>query len=243
MALDPRLMSKSQVQDAHVDVGLRQYMLGVYNHMTIGLAITGLVALGASFAAIQGGQLTGFGYAIYMSPLKWVIMLAPIGMVFFFAAKLHSMASSTAQGVFRIYSALMGLSLSSIFLVYTGDSITRVFFIAAGMFAGTSLYGYTTKKDLTGMGSFLFMGLIGILIASVVNIFLASSAMQFAISVIGVLVFAGLTAYDTQSIKNEYRESDDGETQAKKSIHGALRLYLDFINLFIMLLSLFGNRD
>ena len=236
MALDPRLMSKSQVQDAHVDVGLRQYMLG-------GLAITGLVALGASFAAIQGGQLTGFGYAIYMSPLKWVIMLAPIGMVFFFAAKLHSMASSTAQVVFWIYAALMGLSLSSIFLVYTGESITRVFFIAAGMFAGTSLYGYTTKKDLTGMGSFLFMGLIGILIASVVNIFLASSAMQFAISVIGVLVFAGLTAYDTQSIKNEYRESDDGETQAKKSIHGALRLYLDFINLFIMLLSLFGNRD
>ena len=243
MALDPRLMSKSQVQDAHVDVGLRQYMLGVYNHMTIGLAITGLVALGASFAAIQGGQLTGFGYAIYMSPLKWVIMLAPIGMVFFFAAKLHSMASSTAQVVFWIYAALMGLSLSSIFLVYTGESITRVFFIAAGMFAGTSLYGYTTKKDLTGMGSFLFMGLIGILIASVVNIFLASSAMQFAISVIGVLVFAGLTAYDTQSIKNEYRESDDGETQAKKSIHGELRLYLDFINLFIMLLSLFGNRD
>ena len=146
MALDPRLMSKSQVQDAHVDVGLRQYMLGVYNHMTIGLAITGLVALGASFAAIQGGQLTGFGYAIYMSPLKWVIMLAPIGMVFFFAAKLHSMASSTAQVVFWIYAALMGLSLSSIFLVYTGESITRVFFIAAGMFAGTSLYGYTTKK-------------------------------------------------------------------------------------------------
>ena len=200
MALDPRLMSKSQVQDAHVDVGLRQYMLGVYNHMTIGLAITGLVVLGASFAAIQGGQLTGFGYAIYMSPLKWVIMLAPIGMVFFFAAKLHSMASSTAQVVFWIYAALMGLSLSSIFLVYTGESITRVFFIAAGMFAGTSLYGYTTKKDLTGMGSFLFMGLIGILIASVVNIFLASSAMQFAISVIGVLVFAGLTAYDLSLI-------------------------------------------
>lgn len=240
---DNRFMSSSQAQASQIDLGLRSYMLGVYNHMTIGLAITGLVALGASFAAIQGGQLTGFGYAIYASPLKWVIMLAPIGMVFFFAAKLHSMASSTAQVVFWIYAALMGLSLSSIFLVYTGESITRVFFIAAGMFAGTSLYGYTTKKDLTGMGSFLFMGLIGILIASVVNIFLASSALQFAISVIGVLVFAGLTAYDTQSIKNEYRESDDGETQAKKSIHGALRLYLDFINLFIMLLSLFGNRE
>ena len=205
MALDPRMMSRAQAADAHVDVGLRQYMLGVYNHMTIGLAITGLIALGASFLAIQGGQLTGFGYAIYVSPLKWVIMLAPIGMVFLFAARIQSMA--------------------------------------AGMFAGTSLYGYTTKKDLTGMGSFLFMGLIGILIASVVNIFLASSALQFGISVIGVLVFAGLTAYDTQSIKNEYWEGDDSETQAKKSIYGALRLYLDFINLFIMLLSLFGNRE
>jgi FtsH-binding integral membrane protein len=243
MALDPRMMSRAQAQEAHVDVGLRQYMLGVYNHMTIGLAITGLVALGASFLAIQGGQLTGFGYAIYVSPLKWLVMLAPLGMVFFFVAKVQSMASTTAQSVFWIFAALMGLSLSSIFLVYTGESITRVFFIAAGMFAGTSLYGYTTKKDLTGMGSFLFMGLIGILIASVVNIFLASSLLQFGISVVGVLVFAGLTAYDTQSIKNQYWEGDDSETQAKKSIHGALRLYLDFINLFVMLLSLFGNRD
>ena len=243
MAIDPRTMSRAQTEAAHIDVGLRQYMLGVYNHMTIGLAITGLVALGASFAAIQGGQLTSFGQLIYLSPLKWVIMLAPIGMVFLFAARLHAMASSTAQVVFWIYAALMGLSLSSIFLVYTGESITRVFFIAAGMFAGTSLYGYTTKKDLTGMGSFLFMGLIGIIIASIVNIFLASSDLQFAISVIGVLVFAGLTAYDTQSIKNSYWEGDDDETQAKKSIYGALRLYLDFINLFIMLLSLFGNRE
>ncbi len=243
MALERRRMTRAQAEAAQIDVGLRQYMLGVYNHMTIGLAITGLVALGAHFAAVQNGVLTPFGQAIYLSPLKWVIMLAPIGMVFLFAARLHRMASSTAQVVFWIYAALMGLSLSSIFLIYTGESITRVFFIAAGMFAGMSLFGYTTKRDLTGMGSFLFMGLIGILIASVVNIFLASSALHFAISVIGVLVFAGLTAYDTQNIKNEYWEGDDREVQAKKSIYGALRLYLDFINLFIMLLALFGNRE
>ncbi len=243
MALERRRMTRAQAEAAQIDVGLRQYMLGVYNHMMIGLAITGLVALGAHFGAVQNGVLTPFGQVIYLSPLKWVIMLAPIGMVFLFAARIHRMASSTAQVVFWVYAALMGLSLSSIFLIYTGESITRVFFIAAGMFAGMSLYGYTTKRDLTGMGSFLFMGLIGILIASVVNIFLASSALHFAISVIGVLVFAGLTAYDTQNIKNEYWEGDDQEVQAKKSIYGALRLYLDFINLFIMLLSLFGNRE
>lgn len=243
MAQDPRFMTRAQAEDAHVDVGLRQYMLGVYNHMTIGMAITGLVALAASWAAVQDGQLTAFGQAIYVSPLKWVVMLAPIGMVFLFAAKVNSMAASTAQMVFWVFAALMGLSLSSIFLVYTGASITRVFFITAGMFAGMSLYGYTTKKDLTGMGSFLFMGLIGILIASVVNIFLASTMLHFVISVVGVLVFAGLTAYDTQAIKNDYWEGDDAETQSKKSINGALRLYLDFINLFMMLLHLFGNRE
>ena len=244
MALDPRLMTRAQASEAHVDLGLRQYMLGVYNHMTIGLAITGLVALGANFAAVQGdGQFTAFGQAIYASPLKWVIMLAPIGMVFLFAARAQAMAASTAQIVFWIFAALMGLSLSSIFLIYTGASITRVFFITAGMFAGMSLYGYTTKRDLTGMGSFLFMGLIGILIASVVNIFIGSTALHFAISVIGVLVFSGLTAYDTQSIKSDYYEGDDAEVQAKKSINGALRLYLDFINLFIMMLHLFGNRE
>ena len=235
-------MPRSQADAAHIDVGQRQYMLGVYNHMTIGLALTGLVALGASFAAIEDGQLTGFGQAIYVSPLKWVIMLAPIAIVFLFAAKIQTMAASTAQVVFWIFASLMGLSLSSIFVVYTGESITRVFFITAGMFAGTSFYGYITKKDLTGVGSFLFMGLIGILIASVVNIFLASTMLQFVISVVGVLVFAGLTAYDTQSIKNDYWEGDDSEIQSKKSINGALRLYLDFINLFVMLLQLFGNR-
>jgi FtsH-binding integral membrane protein len=243
MALDPRFMSGAQVANAHLDIGLRKYMLGVYNHMTIGLAITGLVALAASWAAIQNGQLTGFGQAIYVSPFKWVVMLAPIGMVFLFAAKINTMAASTAQVVFWVFAGLMGLSLSSIFLVYTGASITRVFFITAGMFAGMSLFGYTTKKDLTGMASFLYMGVIGILIASVVNIFLASTMLHFIISVVGVLVFAGLTAYDTQSIKNSYWEGDDSETKSKKSIHGALKLYLDFINMFIMMLSLFGNRD
>ena len=242
MAPEIRTMPRSQADAAHIDVGQRQYMLGVYNHMTIGLALTGLVALGASFAAIEDGQLTGFGQAIYVSPLKWVIMLAPIAIVFLFAAKIQTMAASTAQVVFWIFASLMGLSLSSIFVVYTGESITRVFFITAGMFAGTSFYGYITKKDLTGVGSFLFMGLIGILIASVVNIFLASTMLQFVISVVGVLVFAGLTAYDTQSIKNDYWEGDDSEIQSKKSINGALRLYLDFINLFVMLLQLFGNR-
>ena len=250
MALDFNQRSFTKTVDqAAIDEGLRAYMLKVYNYMTIGLMLTGFIAYffgKASIVTNDMGQIIGvtqIGALLFGSPLKWVIMLAPIGMVFLFAAKIQSMASSTAQTVFWIYAALMGLSLSSIFLVYTGESITRVFFIAAGMFAGTSLYGYTTKKDLTGMGSFLFMGLIGILIASVVNIFLASSMLQFGISVVGVLVFAGLTAYDTQSIKNQYWEGDDSETQAKKSIYGALRLYLDFINLFIMLLSLFGNRD
>ena len=170
-------------------------------------------------------------------------MLAPLGMVFLFAAKVNSMAASTARVVFWIFAALMGLSLSSIFLVYTGESVVRVFFITSAAFAALSLYGYTTKKDLSGMGSFLIMGLFGIIIASVVNIFLASSAMQFAISVIGVLIFAGLTAYDTQKIKEMYNELDSSEVAGKKAIMGALRLYLDFINLFVMLLHLFGQRN
>ena len=248
MALEQRPYTRT-AESVGIDEGLRAHMLKVYNYMTTALLLTGLVAFffgKASIITNDFGQivgLTGIGQALFGSPLQWIVMLAPLGLIFYLGFKINTMSLSTAQTTFWIFSTLMGLSLASIFIVYTGASITRVFFIAAGMFAGTSLYGYTTKKDLTGMGSFLFMGLIGILIASVVNIFLASSAMQFAISVIGVLVFAGLTAYDTQSIKNEYRESDDGETQAKKSIHGALRLYLDFINLFIMLLSLFGNRD
>jgi len=170
-------------------------------------------------------------------------MLAPLGMVFFLSARMQKMSFGAAQLAFWAFAALMGLSLASIFMVYAGESITRVFFISAAAFGGLSLYGYTTKKDLSGWGSFLIMGLIGIIIASVVNIFLASSAMQFAISVIGVLVFAGLTAYDTQQIKEMYYVGDGEATMGKKAIMGALRLYLDFINLFMMLLSLFGNRN
>ncbi len=227
------------------DAGLRSYMLRVYNYMALGLAITGVVALASVYMAFDQatGGLTAFGQAIYLSPLKWVVMLAPLGMVFFLSFRIQKMSASAAQTTFWIYAAVMGLSLSSIFLVYTGGSIARVFFITAASFGALSLFGYTTKKDLSAWGSFLFMGLIGIVIASLVNMFLASSALQFAISVIGVLVFAGLTAYDTQQIKEMYYEGDGSEVAGKKAIMGALRLYLDFINLFMMLLSLFGNRD
>jgi FtsH-binding integral membrane protein len=236
-------MGASRAGLSAIDEGLRSYMLQVYNYMAIGLAVTGVVALGAFSMAVSGGQLTGFGQAIYASPLQWVIIFAPLAMVFFLSARLNKMSLGSAQISFWIFAALMGLSLSSIFLVYTGTSIARVFFITAASFGALSLYGYTTKKDLSGWGSFLFMGLIGVIIAMVVNIFLASSALQFAISVIGVLVFAGLTAYDTQQIKEMYSANDDGTLSGRKAIMGALRLYLDFINLFVMLLSLFGNRQ
>ena len=169
-------------------------------------------------------------------------MLAPLGFVFYLSARIHKMSLSKAQITFWIYSGIMGLSLSWIFIVFTQVSIVRVFFISSATFAAMSLYGYTTKKDLTKLGGFLFMGLIGIILASIVNIFVGSSALQFAISVIGVLVFVGLTAYDTQTIKNMYYESDDESTSGKKALMGALRLYLDFINLFILLLQLFGQR-
>ena len=229
-------MTRSEAAAAGIDVGLREYMLRVYNYMAIGLAITGLVA----FSAAQSIDLM---QAIHGTGLRWVVMLAPLGFVLFISARIHAMKASTAQTVFWVYSALMGLCLSYIFLAYTGASIARVFFITAGTFAGMSLYGYTTKRDLSGFRSFLFMGLIGIIIASIVNIFLGSTALQFTISVIGVLVFVGLTAYDTQSIKLIYSELDSSEVAGKKAIMGALRLYLDFINLFIMLLSLFGSRE
>ena len=232
---------------AAIDQGLRAYMLKVYNYMGSGVAITGLVAyLAYSMAFVQtpaGLQPTELGMTLYGSPLKWVIMLAPLGMVFFLSARIQKMSTSGAQLAFWLFAGLMGLSLGSIFAVYTGNSIARVFFISAAAFGGLSLYGYTTKKDLSGWGSFLIMGLIGIIIAMIVNIFLASSAMQFAISVIGVLVFAGLTAYDTQSIKEMYYVGDGEATMGRKAIMGALRLYLDFINLFMMLLMLFGNRE
>jgi len=228
-------MSPAEAHAAGIDAGLREYMLQVYNYMASGLALTGIVAyLTASSQAMT--------QAIFGTPLFWVVALAPIGLVFFLSARLEYMKASTAQIVFWVFSVLMGLSMASIFLQYTGVSIARVFFITAGTFAAMSLYGYTTKKDLSGWGSFLFMGLIGIIIAMIVNIFLKSSAMAFVISVIGVIVFVGLTAYDTQRIKAMYLESDDSETYTKKAIIGATNLYLDFINLFIMLLHLLGDR-
>ncbi len=221
---------------AVIDEGLRSYMLRVYNYMASGLALTGVVAY------IVANTPFLFN-AIFGTPLMWVVMLAPLGMVLFLGAKIRTMSVGAAQTSFWVFAVLMGMSLATIFVVYTGTSIARVFFITASVFGAMSLYGYTTKRDLTGWRSFLFMGLIGIIIASIVNIFLASSALMFAISVIGVLVFVGLTAYDTQNIKNMYAESDSSAVSSKKAIMGALRLYLDFINLFIMLLHLFGNRN
>ena len=244
MALDPNRrfgqrtaqMTPAQAHAAEIDVGLRQYMLRVYNYMASGLALTGIIAFGvaSSETAMQ---------AIFGTPLFWLVMLAPIGFVLFLSARIHAMKATTAQALFWIYAGLMGLSLASIFIVYTGTSIARVFFITASVFAAMSLYGYTTKRDLSAWGSFLFMGLIGVVIAMVVNIFLQSAAMEFVISVIGVLVFVGLTAYDTQAIKSVYREADSSDVHTKKAVYGALRLYLDFINLFIMLLHLFGSRE
>lgn len=236
------------IDRAEFDAGLRAHMLRVYNYMASGLALTGIFAIVIAQLSVvtnDAGQivaLTNLGNTLFGSPLKWVVMLAPLGMVFFLSARLHRMSQSTAQITFWIYAAMMGISLATIFIAFTGASVARVFFITAGTFAGMSLWAYTTKKDLSGWGSFLFMGLIGIIIASIVNIFFSSSALQFAVSVIGVLVFVGLTAYDTQNIKNEYAEHLDEETAGKLAISGALRLYLDFINLFIMLMHLFGDR-
>ena len=229
-------MSHNQAYAAEIDEGLRAYMLKVYNYMCIGLGLTGSVAFATSTSPTMM-------QVIYGTPLQWLVMLAPIGLVFFLAARVNSMQASTAQTLFWVYSGLMGLSLAYIFAVYTGESVARVFFITSGAFAGLSLYGYSTKRSLSGMGSFLIMGVIGILIASVVNIFLESSGLQFAISVLGVLIFAGLTAYDTQRIKSIYMESDGTAVAEKKAIMGALTLYLDFINMFIFMLHLFGNRE
>ena len=229
--------------DASIDQGLRSYMLRVYNLMAMGLAITGVVAWGAFQMAVADGQLTPFGQLIYASAFRWIVILAPLGLVMFLSFRIHKMSVAAAQATFWVYSGLVGLSLSTIFLVYTGQSITQTFFVTAASFGALSLYGYTTKRDLTGMGSFLFMGLIGLMLAMVVNIFLASSALQFAISGIGVLIFAGLTAYDTQQIKEMYYDGDDTMVAGRKAIMGALRLYLDFINLFTFLLQFMGNRN
>lgn len=250
-----RMATAGSRADASIDEGLRAYMLKVYNLMGLGLVITGLAAMATAMLATtndpatavatlaNGKMLTSFGAAMYGSPLKWVVMLAPLGMVFFLSARVHTMSVSGAQMAFWVFAGLMGLSLSSIFLVYTSESIVQTFFVTAAAFGALSLFGYTTKRDLTAMGTFLIMGVFGLIIAMVVNIFLQSSALQFAISAIGVLVFAGLTAYDTQKIKEMYFEGDDVLVAGRKAIMGALTLYLDFINLFTFLLSFMGNRD
>jgi len=239
---------------AEIDQGLRTYMLGVYNNMVVGLALTGLVALGVhmftvtsdpSLAVAPMGKLylTSFGAALYLSPLKWVVMLLPLGFVFFFSFRINQMSASSARMLFFAFAAAMGLSLSAVLLVFTGTSVARAFFVTSAAFAGLSLYGYTTKRDLSAFGSFLVMGLIGLVIASLVNLFVQSTAFQFGLSILSVLIFSGLTAWDTQSIKEMYFADDDYEVATKKSVNGALMLYLDFINIFQSLLYLTGSRN
>jgi len=236
----------SRAEAAAIDAGLRAYMIRVYNYMAAGVALTGLVAWMTFSAAVTnvGGslQLTSFGQTIFQGPLMWVLVLAPLALVFVLSFGINRLAAGTALLLFFVYAGLLGVSLASIFLVYTGQSIAQVFAISAATFGALSLWGYTTQRNLTAMGSFMFMGLVGIIIASLVNIFLASSGLAWVISVIGVIVFAGLTAYDTQSIKEMYSPMDDGTIGGRKAVMGALRLYLDFINLFLMLLRIFGDR-
>ena len=226
-------------RSAQIDEGLRAHMNKVYGLMSLGMLVTGAVAYTVGTSEVLLQQIFG-------TPLKWLVMFAPLIVVFAFGAMINRMSAAAAQAVFYGFAALMGLSISFIFAVYTGVSIAQTFLVTSIAFAGLSLYGYTTKKDLSGMGTFLLMGLIGLILASIVNIFLASSAVAFAISVIGVLIFAGLTAYDTQSIKNEYlqmAQHGDKEWLGKAAIMGALRLYLDFINMFMFLLQFLGNRQ
>jgi uncharacterized protein len=230
----PRWTTRPADTVVGIDAGLREYMLRVYNYMASGLALTGIVAYVAADS--------GFYESLRHTPLIYLVMLAPLGLVLLMSFGIQRMQASTAQMVFWLFSGLMGLSLASVFLMFTGTSIARVFFITAGTFGAMSLYGYTTQRDLSQWGSLLFMGLVGVIIASLVNLWLQDSAIAFAISVIGVLVFVGLTAYDTQQIKEMYVEYDDGQIAGKKAIMGALRLYLDFINLFLLFLQLFGVR-
>jgi len=263
--------SVGRAEAAEIDQGLRAYMLHIYNYMVIGLAITGFAALGIYMLSVtgdlsnaayvlRGGSvapavagmalqsrdilLTNIGYTLFVSPLKWVVMLAPLGLVFVLSFGIDRMRPATGQLLFWLYAALVGVSLATIFLVFTHTSIVRVFFITAASFGALSLWGYATQRDLSGFGSFLIMGVFGIIIAGFVNIFLASSALQFVISVVGVLVFAGLTAYDTQRLKSEYiYGAMQGEVAERSAIMGALSLYLDFLNLFTLLLQLLGQRE
>ncbi len=238
---------------AQVDQGLRSFMLGVYNNMVLGLAVSAIVALGVNMAAtsstptatrIGSIYLTEFGRLLYGTPLKWVVALAPLAFIFMFTMRMDRMSAASARTTFLAFAAVMGASLSTLLIVFTGASVVQVFFITAASFGALSLWGYTTSRSLSGIGSFLVMGVIGLILASLVNIFLASSALQFAISALGVLIFAGLTAYDTQKLKEMYVSGNfDGEAAAKVSIFGALTLYLDFINMFQFILALVGNRN
>jgi uncharacterized protein len=236
---------------AAIDAGLRAHMIRVYNYMASAVALTGVVAwltyqaAGGDAIVVSAGRISGltpFGQLIFSAPVMIALLLGTLGLVFFVSFRVHRLQVGTALTLFMVYSALLGVTLSSIFLTYTGVSITRVFFISAATFGALSLYGYTTQRDLSACGTSLIMGLIGLIVASLVNIFLQSSALEFVISVAGVLVFAGLTAWDTQKIKEMYSLMDDGTVAGRKAVMGALSLYLDFINLFLMLLRLFGDR-
>ena len=246
----------SGVRTAQIDAGLRTHMNKVYGTMSVGMVITALASWAIAGLAVTDAAtmyqigadkyLTDFGYALYASPLKWLVMFLPLVMVFAFGAMINRLSAAGAQLFFYAFAAAMGVSISWIFTVFTGFSIVQVFLITAIAFAGLSLWGYTTKKDISGWGAFLIMGVIGLLVASIVNIWLASPAIMFAVSAIGVLIFAGLTAYDTQNIKNTYlahAHHGDQEWLEKAGIMGALNLYLDFINMFMFLLQLFGNRE
>lgn len=237
---DNRFASADAVRSAQIDVGLRSYMLGVYNHMTTALALTGFAAFGTKLAVTA---MPSLGMALFGSPLMYVIMFAPLAMVMWLSFRINAMSPAKARSVFYAYALVMGLSLTTILFAFTGSSVARAFFITAGAFAALSIYGYTTKRDLTALGAFLIVGVVGLLLASIVNIFVASAGMEFIISIVGVLLFAGLTAYDTQKIKSMYSAGDDRATAARKSIFGALTLYLDFINMFLFLLRLIGNRE
>lgn len=232
--------------DSAYDQGLRSYMIGVYNYMALGLAITGLVAYGVFLTAVVPGSnplmLTGVGQALFLSPLRWVVMLAPLAIVMVMSFGQSRMSASTTRLVFLAYSGLMGVFLSSVLLIYTATSVANAFFVTAATFGALSLYGYTTKRSLSAMGHFMFMALFGLIIASLVGMFVQSSGLQIAISLATVVIFAGLTAWDTQSIKEMYAEGDGFEVVTKKSVFGALRLYLDFINIFMALLRLTGDR-
>ena len=253
---------------AAIDAALRAHMLRVYNYMVLGLAVTAIAAVGvhllsvtddpaAAAKVVRSGAenparlagnmyLTPIGYTLFVSPLKWAIILAPLAFAFGLGAGIERLRPAVAQILFWLYAALMGLSLGSVFMIYTQTSVGRVFFITAAAFGALSLWGYTTKRDLTGLGSFLVMGLCGTIIASIANLFLASSALQWVISVAGVLVFSGLTAWDAQRLKNEYiyiHGAMDGDIAARTAIIGALSLYLDFVNMFALLMQFFGERE